>query len=232
MISHTALLPLIQMAGIFLNIDCGSSLDSKDPITTLPWYVDSSYISAGESSSNVLTWDGYPQLKTLRFFNDTRFPKYCYKLPVASTAIYMLRTEFYYGTYDGGNTAPSFQMTIDGLVVANVTSTLTGGYYYETTYVAKGNTTFLCLLRDETNTNPYISTISLRRVTAYPVMNDFHLSKGFVANTIDRYSLGSSKTPRSVCMDLHSSALLNNLGHFHFHFHFVSEIPSHEIGLD
>jgi len=80
----------------------------------------------------------------------------------------MLRAEFCYGISDTANSLPKFKMVIDGLVVANVTNTKDLAYYYEFTYVAQGNTTFLCLLRDQTNANPFISTISLRRVIPTP----------------------------------------------------------------
>lgn len=190
----------VFLAGVFLNINCGASVDIDDPNTNLIWYGDDNYITTGATSSNVPTWYGFPQLDTLRYFNDTRFPKYCYQIPVKSNFTYMLRAEFYYGVYDNANSLPTFQMAIDGLVVANVTNTKDTGYYYELTYQSQGNTTYLCLLRDQTKTNPFISTISLRRVKPYPKMYTSHLSKGFMAVTRYRYSFGSSNTPRYVCI--------------------------------
>ena len=188
------------MADIFLNINCGYSTDILDPKTDLMWYGDDKYISTGFTSSNVPNWAGFPQLNTLRYFNDTRIPKYCYQMPVVPLSTYMLRTEFYYGLYDNLNSLPTFQMAIDGLIVANITNTRDTAYNYENTYQAQGNVTFLCLLRDSSNTNPFISTISLRRVKPYPTLSSKHLSKGYIALTRDRYSFGAITTPRYVCI--------------------------------
>jgi hypothetical protein len=189
-----------DLADIFLNINCGSSVDIQDPDTGLTWYADDKYISTGFTSSNVPNWPGYPQLDTLRFFNDTRVPKYCYEMPVVPQSTYMVRAEFYYGMYDNANSLPTLMMAIDGLMVANVTNTINFAYYYENTYQAQGNTTYLCLLRDYSNTNPFISTISLRNIRPYPTMSTNHLEKGYIVLTRNRYSFGATTTPRYVCM--------------------------------
>lgn len=97
---------------MILNINCGSSVNVEDPLTKLTWYADDRYITTGATSSNLPDiYKDFPQLKTLRFFNDTRRPKYCYELPVLSNYTYMLKAHFYYGRYDNGNSEPTFQMT-------------------------------------------------------------------------------------------------------------------------
>ncbi|KAG0591579.1 hypothetical protein KC19_1G185300 [Ceratodon purpureus] len=181
---------------IFLNINCGYSTDILDPLTNLTWYGDDKYISTGFTSSNVKNYPWFPQLNTLRYFNDTRIPKYCYQMPVVPLSTYMLRTEFYYASYDNLNSLPTFQMTIDGLIVANISNTKDSAFYIEYTYQAQGNATFLCLLRDSSKTNPFISTISLRRVKPYPTLSSKHLSKGYIAKTRHRYSFGATSGPR------------------------------------
>jgi hypothetical protein len=68
-------------------------------------------------------------------------------------------------------TTPSFQMGIDGTIVANVTfNDAVTFVYHEFTYVSQPNSnkTFLCLLRDSSNSVPFISAISFS-----PMPNDF-----------------------------------------------------------
>lgn len=179
---------------IFLNINCGSSVDVEDTVTKLTWYGDDKYITTGATSSNVPNFR--PELNTLRFFNDTRLPKYCYELPVLSNYTYMLKTHFYYGRYDNGNSEPTFQMTIDGLVVENVTTSLTAAYYFDYTYTAQGNTTFVCFLRDQTRANPFISSLSLRRARVYPAMSYSLRSWRRIAKTEWRWNFGGTTSPR------------------------------------
>jgi hypothetical protein len=52
-------------------------------------------------------------------------------------------------------------MAIDGTIVANVTfDTATTGVYHEFMVASVSNVTFLCLLRDSSNSVPFISAIS------------------------------------------------------------------------
>ena len=193
---------LFDLAGLFLNINCGSSNSIIDPITKLTWNPDTNYTSGGFTSTNVPAWPDYPQLDSLRYFNDSTIPKYCYQLPVITLSAYMVRTIFYYGNYDNLKTPPTFYLSIDGLIVANVSNTQTSAYYYEYTYQAVDNTTFLCLLRDSTKANPFISTIELRRILPYPALNTKQLEVGYVATTRTRLSFGAINTPRYVCTQL------------------------------
>jgi hypothetical protein len=75
---------------------------------------------------------------------------------------YMIRGTFFYGSYDNTTKLPSFQMAIDGTVVANVTfDDPTIFVYHEITFMTQlNNVTFLCLLRDSSNSVPFISAIS------------------------------------------------------------------------
>ncbi|KAH9530800.1 hypothetical protein CY35_19G003100 [Sphagnum magellanicum] len=74
---------------------------------------------------------------------------------------YLIRGTFFYGNYDNGTTLPSFQMAIDGTIVANVAFDNAAIFVYHEFMVASvSNLTFLCLLRDSSNSVPFISAIS------------------------------------------------------------------------
>jgi hypothetical protein len=87
----------------------------------------------------------------------------------------MIRGSFFYGYYDNGTTLPSFQMAIDGTIVANVTfDDATKFVYNEFMVVAVSNVTFLCLLRDSSNSVPFVSAIS------FSILPDNFFYSGFV----------------------------------------------------
>jgi hypothetical protein len=81
-----------------------------------------------------------------------------------------MRGTFFYGSYDNATTLPSFHMGIDGNIVANVSFNDANTFvYYEFSYPSQqnNNVTFLCLLRDSSNSVPFISAISLSLLPNY-----------------------------------------------------------------
>jgi hypothetical protein len=90
---------------------------------------------------------------------------------------YLIRGTFFYGYYDNGTTLPSFQMAIDRTIVANVTFDNAAIFVYHEFMVASiSNVTFLCLLRDSSNSVPFISAISFSFLPAgffYSTVSDF-----------------------------------------------------------
>jgi hypothetical protein len=105
----------------------------------------------------------------VRYFPDSH-PKNCYTFPVAAKQTYLMRWTFFYGSYDNATTLPSFQMGIDGNIVANVSFNDANTFvYYEFIYPSQqnNNVTFLCLLRDSSNSVPFISAISLSLLPNY-----------------------------------------------------------------
>ncbi len=107
----------------------------------------------------------------MRYFPDSTFAKNCYSFPVISNHTYLIRGTFFYGSYDNATAPPSFQLGIDGTIVASVTFDDNATFvYHEFSYVSEldFNKTFLCLLRDSSNSVPFISSISLS-----PLPNDF-----------------------------------------------------------
>ena len=171
----------------------------NDSVTRLQWVPDDGYITTGVNVGYVVPASqvpAFPEFTTLRFFNGSH-PKDCYSLPVTPNAKYLLRTSFYYGNYDNAATAPTFHMAIDATVVANISTAsgnLNGPYdssYEEFTIKAQSNVTYLCLLRDSTNTTPFISAIALRPVVSYNRVWDDILAANRYLSHLARLNLGA-----------------------------------------
>ncbi len=135
----------------------------------------------------------------MRYFPDS-IAKNCYSFPVISNQTYLIRGTFFYGSYDNATAPPSFQLGIDGTIVANVTFDDTATFvYHEFSYVSElnFNTTFLCLLRDSSNSVPFISSISLS-----PLPNNFFyiapstLYQGYYFQTKYRLNFGGNRLIR------------------------------------
>ncbi|CAK9869314.1 unnamed protein product [Sphagnum jensenii] len=145
-------------------VDCGSMASYVDSITNISWVPDApEYITTGVSGyvpSAPSIYPNFSEFTTVRYFPDTR-AKNCYSFPVMPNSTYLIRGTFFYGNYDNGTTLPSFQMAIDGTIVANVTFDNAAIFVYHEFIVASvSNVTFLCLLRDSSNSVPFISAIS------------------------------------------------------------------------
>ena len=185
----------------FLYIDCGSTATYNDSVTGLQWVPDDGYITTGVNVGSVVPASqvpAFPEFTTLRFFNGSH-PKDCYSLPVTPNATYLLRASFYYGDYDNATTAPTFHMAIDATVVANISTAsenLNGpvagkSSYEEFTIKAQSNVTYLCLLRDSTNTTPFISAIALRHIVSYDSAWDMILAVNQYLSHLARLNLGA-----------------------------------------
>jgi len=177
-----------------------------DNITGIPWMPDDKYFDkdAGVNvgvNADVLSatqyYRNFSELTTVRYFPDHRI-KNCYKFPVMANTTYQLRGTFFYGHYDNQSTVPSFEMAVDGTIVAsNFTTQAYVMAYQEVTYVAQTNFTFLCLSRDATNTNPFISAISLVNVSVTPDMVD-NLYENYYYLTQYRWNFGGNAIIRYV----------------------------------
>jgi hypothetical protein len=89
-------------------------------------------------------------------------------------------------------------MAVDGTIVAsNFTTEANNMVYQEVTYVAQTNFTFLCLSRDATNTNPFISAISLVNVSATPDVVD-NIYERYYYLTQFRWNFGGNAFIRYV----------------------------------
>ncbi|KAH8913186.1 hypothetical protein BDL97_U01400 [Sphagnum fallax] len=145
-------------------VDCGSMATYVDSITNISWVPDApEYITTGINGyvpSAPSIYPNFSEFTTVRYFPDTR-AKNCFSFPVIPDSTYLIRGTFFYGNYDNGTTLPSFQMAIDGTIVANVNFDNAAIFVYHEFMVASvSNVTFLCLLRDSSNSVPFISAIS------------------------------------------------------------------------
>ncbi|CAK9872486.1 unnamed protein product [Sphagnum jensenii] len=132
------------------------------------WETDApKYITKGVNAfvrSAKATYPDLSELTTVRYFPDSLPYKNCYSLTVTPNNTYLIRATFFYGSYDNATKLPSFQMAIDGTIVANVTFRKTRAFVYHEFAVLSGQNAsviFLCLSRDSSNSVPFISAISL-----------------------------------------------------------------------
>ena len=205
----------------FLYIDCGSTAAYNDSVTGIQWVPDDGYITTGVNVGSVVLASevpAFPELTTLRFFNSSH-PKDCYNLPVTQYSKYLLRASFYYGNYDTSVTPPTFYMAIDATVVANISTynlngPAAGPPFVEFTIKAQSHVTYLCLLRDSTNTNPFISAIALRPLVLYNYKWDVILAANRYLSHLARLNLGAltDEVIRYVCPILYFCTF----GHQHY----------------
>ncbi|CAK9867946.1 unnamed protein product [Sphagnum jensenii] len=153
-------------------VNCGSMASYVDSITNISWVPDARYITTGVNgnvSSARSIYPNFSEFTTVRYFPDTR-AKNCYSFfPVMQNSTYLIRATFFYGHYDNGTKLPSFQMAIDGTIVANVTFENAAVFVYHefmAASVSVSDVTFLCLLRDSSNSVPFISAISFSLLPA------------------------------------------------------------------
>jgi hypothetical protein len=119
---------------------------------------------------------------------------------VTPNETYQIRGTFFYGNYDNQTTVPSFQMAVEGTIVASIISDLYFMAYQEITYVPQRNETFLCLSRDLTNSVPFISAISLVNITGNFTVADSldGLYNGYYYVTQFRWNFGGNEIIRYV----------------------------------
>ncbi|CAM6057671.1 unnamed protein product [Sphagnum tenellum] len=178
-------------------VNCGSIASYVDNVTGITWMPDdqfidkSSGVNANVANASEYYYPDFSEFTTLRYFPDSR-AKNCYSFPVTPNETYQIRGTFFYGNYDNQTTVPSFQMGVDGTIVAsNIISELYVIAYQEITYVPQRNVTFLCLSRDLTNSVPFISAISLVNVTAPAPFAD-NIYMGYYYVTQFRWNFGGN----------------------------------------
>jgi len=183
-------------------VNCGSTASYVDNVTGITWMPDYQFIDKNSGvNTNVSSasqyYSDFSEFTTLRYFNDSR-AKNCYSFPVTPNETYQIRGTFFYGNYDNQTMVPSFQMGVDGTIVAsNIISELYVIAYQEITYVPQRNVTFLCLSRDVTNSVPFISAISLVNVTGASAFED-NVYMGYYYVTQFRWNFGGNGIIRYV----------------------------------
>ncbi|KAL2651406.1 hypothetical protein R1flu_019534 [Riccia fluitans] len=171
----------------FISIDCGEVGSPYTDARGITWVPDGNYISSGTVatvSTGVGLSDGSSRsLQTLRFFpSDGK--KHCYTVgPVNVSTRYLMRASFLYESYDGADTFPSFEISLDTSPWATVNIiTASAVYVEEFVAVATGGSFVVCLY-EGTNGNPFISSLELRPLGAgmYSVP---YLDQSFLRKTL------------------------------------------------
>lgn len=208
---------LFLLAGS-LYIDCGANASYVDPITGVTWVPDSGFISTGENFANVPTaktvWQDYPELNTLRFFNNSGRAKNCYTLPVTINATYLLTASFLWASYDNSAAPPSFGFAIDGTILASVTLDTSGSAFDQLEFSIQppSNVTYVCLtqLPSQLGT-PFISALYLRPGPVYAYFDK--ISSRQMIRVRHRLNFGGTSTGRYVCVTIIIPFLVTNPHH-------------------
>ncbi|XP_007016560.2 PREDICTED: probable LRR receptor-like serine/threonine-protein kinase At1g51810 [Theobroma cacao] len=141
----------------WVRTDCGSGASYSDESGF--WQADEDFIRTGENyvvSLNSLTLL-IQQFTTLRAFTEQN--KNCYSLPNTTSIRYFIRATFLYGNYDGLSNPPTFDLEFNGSKWATVVTDTSTISYYEMIYVAKGDTTSICLARTHDKQFPFITLL-------------------------------------------------------------------------
>ncbi|CAM6012356.1 unnamed protein product [Sphagnum balticum] len=144
-----AILPLRE----YMSTNDGNSLFSNhvpnnnveielNSVRNISWVSDDEYITNGVNGDVPSAQTYYPdfsEFTTVRYFPDS-LAKNCYRFAAMPNLTYVIRGIFFYGSYDNATKLPSFQMAIDGTVVANVTfDDPTIFVYHEITFMTQLN---------------------------------------------------------------------------------------------
>ncbi|KAK1265158.1 Senescence-induced receptor-like serine/threonine-protein kinase [Acorus gramineus] len=158
----------------FISIDCGCNESYVDGTTTIEYKSDYPYISTGESHNISPEEDNqdWRALRTLRSFPTG--VRNCYDIDIniskGKGGKYLLRTVFYYGNYDGLDSAPEFDLYV-GVNLWAVVRTSDNSTVFELLMVVQTNTVSVCVVNTGNGT-PYISAMELRPLSdaLYPAV--------------------------------------------------------------
>ncbi|XP_042441599.1 probable LRR receptor-like serine/threonine-protein kinase At1g05700 [Zingiber officinale] len=163
----------------FISIDCGGSTNYTDATTGIPYVTDDPFTDDGVNSQVASSYRSSSSQgeQTLRSFpNATRS---CYALkPVIKNRKYLLRGTFYYGNYDGQNSANTVRpLQFDLYFDANFWRTVnitdpSYAFWYEVLAVAMADSVSVCLVNTGSGT-PFISVLEFRPIpdVMYPAVN-------------------------------------------------------------
>ncbi|RZR77871.1 hypothetical protein BHM03_00003079 [Ensete ventricosum] len=148
------------------SINCGSK--NAENIGGIEWITDDSFVKVGNATD--LNIPGIvPVLSSLRYFPDKSARKYCYVIPAAKGAKYLIRTTYFYGGFDGGNEPPVFDQIVGGTKWSTVDTSENYAKglasYYEIIMASPGKTLSVCLARNEqTMSSPFISALEVQHL--------------------------------------------------------------------
>jgi hypothetical protein len=182
----------------FISIDCGSTAKFTDPVTGIQWVPDAGYIGVGANFQNV-SLNGLTDitLSTLRYFPTYR-RKFCYTLPATLNTTYLIRAQFHYGNYDGTNSPPNFQISIDATITSSplFTSSAYDPVVAEATVIAQSDQLFFCLLPNSTSDVPFINSLELRNLGINQIYYNLIYNGPYYLENVVTYNFGSNETVR------------------------------------
>ncbi|WOL19997.1 putative LRR receptor-like serine/threonine-protein kinase [Canna indica] len=173
-----------------LNINCGAK--NVENIGGIQWIADDRFTKVG-NTSDLDNPDLVPKLSSLRYFPDESARKYCFAIPAAKGAKYLIRTFYFYGGFDGGEEPPVFDQILGGTKwsTVNTSESYANGLanYYEIVTVSPRKTLSVCLARNEhTTSSPFISAIEVEHLEASMYNStDFAM---FALSTVARHRFG------------------------------------------
>ncbi|KAF3778327.1 Cysteine-rich receptor-like protein kinase 10 [Nymphaea thermarum] len=150
-----------QNSGVLpLSIDCGSNKTWVDA-NGLKWVGDADFIQSGQSTA-VQNDSSFLPYNTLRYFPTGK--KNCYTVPgIPLGSKILLRAIFYYGTYDGLESPPTFDLQFDGNRWTEVVIDDSGFFKAEMMYVTRVENVSVCVARTKGgNGVPFISSLEVR----------------------------------------------------------------------
>lgn len=184
------------VAGLLIN--CGSDVKQTVPDTGMTYIPDDGFTFTGNKTS--LDAKGlHPILSTLRYFPDKVARKYCYTFQAIKGSKYLVRTIYYYGSFDGGKEPPVFDQIVGGTKwsVVNTTEDYANGLssYYEIILVADIKILSVCIARNnQTVSSPFISAIEV--ISLDDSMYNSTDFGAYALVTVARSSFGNEDTIR------------------------------------
>ncbi|KAM7470663.1 hypothetical protein LguiA_008846 [Lonicera macranthoides] len=149
-------------------INCGSKEEVE--INGLKYIPDDEFITVGNGTVLENPPDHLlPILSTLRYFPVTELHKFCYNFPVIKGAKFLVRTTYFYFSFDNHQEPPVFDQIIDGTKwsVVNTSEDHDNGLssYYEIVVTSHSKTLSVCLAKNErTVSPPFISAIEIQMI--------------------------------------------------------------------
>ncbi|GAB2250042.1 hypothetical protein Droror1_Dr00013401 [Drosera rotundifolia] len=126
-------------------INCGSSTDFT--LGSLQYTADINFATTGTTVTLPNSTTLHPPLSTLRHFPSPT-PKPCYVIPTLKSHLYLIRTTFFYGAFDGGDSPPVFEQWVVGTRWSRVDTREDYekglASYYEVTVRARGRSVEVC----------------------------------------------------------------------------------------
>ncbi|KAF7810956.1 putative LRR receptor-like serine/threonine-protein kinase [Senna tora] len=181
-----------HQAGYLLN--CGGSQNVT--VGGLTYTSDQGFISVGNTTT-IESENLIPILSTVRYFPDTKARKYCYSLPVTPNGKYLVRTIYYYGSFDEGKQPPVFDQIVEGTKwrIINTTDDFGKGLssYFEVVVMAFGKSLSVCLARNNQtgSSSPFISALEVESLDA-SVYNPTDFTK-YALVTVARHNFGEGE---------------------------------------